>query len=78
MECRVIGIWYKHTLMHFNQQYLNMITCKLATINMFISSPHVARLTFNVGGPEGLDTGNTIPYFLSVVPYPPAATVLLM
>ena len=29
---------------------------------VFILPPRTARLSFNVVGPEGVDTGNTIPY----------------
>ena len=41
----------------------------ISTATPFISPPTVACLYFNTGGTEGLDTGNTIPYF------PPGAPV---
>ena len=43
----------------------------LPSFSGFISTPRIALLYFNTGGAEGLDTGNTIPYF---PPGPPVFT----
>ena len=40
-----------------------LILTKIMHSVCLISPPSVARLYFNTGGADGLDTGNTIPYF---------------